>query len=55
MVGGRGGHFNEEMDHSGPMRISDIRATQRKIVCTVRQLEQAGAIRVSHPDRDRLV
>ncbi|OGG51815.1 MAG: hypothetical protein A3F84_00760 [Candidatus Handelsmanbacteria bacterium RIFCSPLOWO2_12_FULL_64_10] len=38
--------IKEEMEFSGPVRLSDVEEVQLRIVQTVRQLEEAGQITV---------
>lgn len=50
------GMIKEEMDRAGPTRISDVEAVQRRIVATVRQLEEAGQISIMRgPNPDQFV
>lgn len=48
--------MREEMDFSGPVRMSDVEEVQLRIVQTVRQLEEAGQVTIVRGDsNDRLV
>ena len=38
--------LREEMDFSGPVRMSDVEEVQLRVVQTVRQLEEAGQITI---------
>ncbi|MBI2950500.1 flagellar motor switch protein FliG, partial [bacterium] len=38
--------IKEEMEFSGPVRLSDVEEVQLRIVQTVRQLEEAGQVTV---------
>ena len=42
--------MREEMDFSGPLRLSDVEEVQLRIVQTVRQLEEAGQITIVRGD-----
>ena len=42
--------MREEMDFSGPIRLSDVEEVQLRIVQTVRQLEEAGQITIVRGD-----
>ena len=51
-----GGKLKEEMEFTGPVRMSDVEEIQRRIVKTVRQLEEAGQITIARGDsNDRFV
>ncbi len=39
--------IKEEMEYMGPMRLSDVEATQQKVVETIRRLQDAGQIIIS--------
>ena len=39
-----GSMLREEMDFSGPVRMSDVEDVQLRVVQTVRQLEEAGQV-----------
>ena len=47
--------LKEEMTYSGPVRMSDVEEVQLAVVKVVRQLEQAGEIRVVRGDGDKFV
>ena len=38
--------IKEEMEFSGPIRMSDVEEVQLRVVQTVRQLEEAGQVTV---------
>ncbi len=42
--------MKEEMDFSGPVRMSDVEEVQLRIVQTVRQLEEAGQVTIVRGD-----
>ncbi len=39
--------IKEEMEYMGPVKISDVEASQQRIVDIVRRLEEAGEIIIS--------
>jgi len=45
-----GAMMKEEMDFSGPVRMSDVEEVQLRIVQTVRQLEEAGQVTIVRGD-----
>ena len=42
--------IKEEMEFSGPVRMSDVEDVQLRVVQTVRQLEEAGQITIVRGD-----
>jgi flagellar motor switch protein FliG len=42
--------MREEMDFSGPIRLSDVEEVQIRVVQTVRQLEEAGQVSIVRGD-----
>ncbi len=42
--------MKEEMDFSGPVRMSDVEEVQLRVVQTVRQLEEAGQVTIVRGD-----
>ncbi|MEE9552997.1 MAG: FliG C-terminal domain-containing protein, partial [candidate division Zixibacteria bacterium] len=42
-----GSMIKEEMEFMGPMRLSDVEATQQKVVETIRRLQEEGQIIIS--------
>ena len=48
--------MKEDMDFTGPVRLSDVEEVQLKVVQTVRQLEAAGQVTIVRgDDNDRFV
>ena len=50
-----GNRIKEEMEYSGPVRLSDVEKVQLAIVKTVRQLEEQGEVKIVRGEPDRFV